>query len=405
VPTPSPAPSAAPVTGLGDRWVEARAPAKPAGRPTGQIESVTAWGHGFVAVGRGCHFGRREFCEAIVWTSGNGRVWTRAPRQRALDPGFSIPTSGPEMGMFDVAAGGPGMVAIGYTSRPDLQATAWFSRDGVTWHRRRLGAANSARVNAVAWTGERFVIVGEDRSDLRSWRDLATATARAAVWTSTDGLTWTRVRHTRALDAGGFVDTLEDPITGGMRDVVAGGDGLVAVGSRCRSEPATCRPAAWTSPDGRTWRRVRDLPDGGGGVLKAVSLGGSAGTARYVAVGARSCGSTPTIEVSTCSALVLTSRDGRTWSRRPFEQAGDLRTVTWIGDRFYATAPDGPMTLWTSGGGARWGPADLRGGPDLAAQGQVMAWHLAATGRRAVLIGIPLERRSSRAWLSVGERR
>lgn len=410
-PTPTPARTAKPkpaatprptraVDPPGDVWTGAREPARPAGHPAGQIEAVAPWGKGFVAVGRGCSFNPRAFCDAIVWTSRTGRSWTRVAPQKALNPGFSIPLSGPEIGMFDVATGRPGIVAIGYSARPDLQATAWFSRDGITWKRRWIGSPYSSRVNAVTWTGSRFVIVGEDRSDLRDWRDLGTATARAAVWTSRDGLTWTRVRHTRSLNAGGFVDTMEDPITGGMRDVVSSRQGLVAVGSVCRSRTGLCFPAVWRSSNGLRWTRVRDLP-AVGGVLKAVARAGAAGGGGYVAVGRRSCGSRAPIEVGDCTALVLTSPDGVTWKRRTFRQDGDLRTITWVGDRFFATAPDGPVSVWTSRTGSRWRVADVQGGPSVRTGNEYAAWHFAATARRAAWLGTPPGRHAPRAWVSV----
>ena len=55
---------------------------------------------------------------------------------------------------------------------------------------------------------------------------------RAAVWTSVDGITWTRVPHDEAL----FGDTT-------MSSVTAGGPGLVAVGE---SEEGTVVWAAAT---------------------------------------------------------------------------------------------------------------------------------------------------------------
>ena len=405
-PPPAPTPTATqrsePVstpTPPGSAWHGAREPAVPRGHPAGWIESAAPWGKGFVAVGRGCRYEGRQFCEAIVWTTANARRWTRTPAQRPLDLGFAIPLSGPEVGMFDVAAGRPGLVAVGYTARDGMQATAWFSRDGVTWKRRWIGSPNVSRVRAVAWTGTRFVIVGEDRSDLRDWRDLGTAKVRAAVWTSRDGLTWTRVRHTRSLRAGGFVDTSEDPITGGMRDVVAGPDGLVAVGSVCRSATGTCSAAAWASADGRRWSRVAGMP-AVGGVLESVARARDG--SGYVATGRRSCGKRAPIELPSCTALVATSPDGVTWTRRVFPQGSDMRTVTWVGDRYVGTTPDGPVLVWTSRRGAAWVRADVEGGPAVVAGDTVVQWHFAATARRAVWVGTPAQRSAPRAWFSVG---
>jgi hypothetical protein len=64
------------------------------------------------------------------------------------------------------------------------------------------------------------------------------------VWTSMDGLTWSRVPHDESV-FGGDGDQ-------GMFDVVVGGPGLVAVGENDLGAPV------WTSVDGITWARVPD---------------------------------------------------------------------------------------------------------------------------------------------------
>ena len=121
-----------------------------------------------------------------------------------------------------------------------MAATIWFSSDnGASWERAKIGDVGSTRVNAIAWDGRQFVMVGEDRSQWDGTLDgMDKASARAAVWTSTDGYSFTRVPHSAILDVGEFIDTMEDPSTGGMNDVVAGPAGLVAVGSVCTAEPA-----------------------------------------------------------------------------------------------------------------------------------------------------------------------
>ena len=222
-PDASPAPTTSSAPGpepsLGEVW----APASMAvveGRPVGRIEAVTAGGPGFVAVGRGC---LDDACELVVWTSTDGNAWQRLPASEALDTDMLIPTSGPELGMFDVAAGGPGVVAVGYAARPDMEATAWFSPDGVTWERFTLGDADSIRIHAVTWDGRQFVAVGEDRGSgtarSRAWRRPAPAPRHGPRPTAAHG---PKFRTRQSLDAGSFKDTMEDPSTGGMADVVAG---------------------------------------------------------------------------------------------------------------------------------------------------------------------------------------
>ena len=377
---------------LGRTWVQAKVPAV-VDRPIGRIEAVTAGGPGFVAVGRGC-IGEAPTCEAIVWTSADGRAWTRAPASDATDIGAYLATTGPAIGMFDVAAGTPGIVAIGYAARPDLQATVWFSADGTSWERIPLGleppaaspgGLNGARVNAVTWDGGQFVIVGEDRSDWKGFgSSLTTAKARAAAWTSPDGRSWTRVPHAPVFEVGGFIDTTEDPSTGGMADVMAGPDGLVAVGSVCNTKAsAGCQPAVWTSPDGTSWTRLKDVPAMSGG-LRALAT--SDARTAFVAVGA---------------ATVLTSRDGLTWVQQPVEPPNDFQGVTWIGDRFFATVLGGPETVWTSEDGSAWIPASVQGGPAADARDATALWHFAARPDVAVWLGLPTESADPAAWVSV----
>ena len=386
--TPSPEP-------VGRSWVEASVPIL-ADRPVGLMEAVTAGGPGFVAVGRGCNVVRDPIsCEAVVWTTADGRAWTRAPASDATNIGAYIPTSGPEVGMFDVAAGPPGIVAIGYAARPTLQATTWFSTDGTSWERIPIAGADLARVSAVTWTGGRFVIVGEARPVIQDAAAIATARAHAAVWTSEDGRTWTRVPHAPVFEVGGFIDTMEDPASGGMRDVVAGPGGLVAVGSVCTSTPAGCLPAAWTSSDGISWVRVTGMPSVPG-LLKAVTASG----AGYVAVGAQTCNSSPVAIRQPCPALVLTSQDGLAWVQQPFAQAGDLRTVTVVGGRLLATAPDGPAILWGSDDGSAWAAVTPPSGPTTHAPGTIFAGHLAATPQVAVWLGQAGDPPEPDAWVS-----
>lgn len=409
---PSADPSAEPTAGpTADpalfTWSHATLPIL-ADRPIGAIEAVTAGGPGYVAVGRGC-FGQDETgrCEAVVLTSADGQSWTRTAASDATDTGFYLGTSGPEIGMFDVAAGDPGIVAIGYAARPNLQSTIWFSVDGSAWERIPLGLDGSGstaasadrfavRVHAVTWDGRSFVAVGEDRTEAGgSVEQMLAGTARAAVWTSLDGRTWTRVPHAPVFDVGRFIDTMEDPASGGMRDVMAGPAGLVAIGSVCTSAPVGCEPAAWISPDGTAWERVDGMP-AISGILKAIARS----DAGYVAVGARLCDSSPVAIPYGCPALVLTSSDGRAWVQQPFDQSGDVRTVTRIGSRFVATTPDGPETVWMSDDGSAWVAVEPPGGSATDDGGLIFELHFAATADSAVCLGPSANGDEPAAWVS-----
>jgi hypothetical protein len=387
--TPTASPGGSPVASggepLGTSWSAARMPVV-VGRPIGRIEAVTAGGPGFVAVGRGC---QDDACELPVWTSTDGTAWQRVPVSDALRTEMVTPTSGPELGMFDVAGGGPGVVAVGYAAHPKMEAMAWFSPDGVTWERFALGAAGSTRVNAVTWDGRQFVVVGEDRSEWDgSLKNMAKATARAAVWTSPDGRTWTRAPHTTALDVGDFIDTMEDPSTGGMNDVVAGPAGLVAVGSVCTADPRGCKPMAWTSTDGTSWERAAAMQAAGDQADISVPLNGvAASDAGYVAVG---------------DNFVLASIDGRAWERTA--QIGPLGDVTTIGKRYFATGSGdtGNETWAMPWDGVNWDTVTV-GDPLPNTIYNPAEWHFAATQDVAVAVGPAVGTGDPTAMVSVAK--
>ena len=91
-------------------------------------------------------------------------------------------------------------------------------------------------MNAVTVGGPGLVAVG-----------YAESYSNAAVWVSTDGFTWSRIPHDEEVFGGDGNQVIHD--------VVAGGPGLVAVGT-----DASSGAAVWTSPDGITWTRVPHDP-------------------------------------------------------------------------------------------------------------------------------------------------
>jgi hypothetical protein len=83
--------------------------------------------------------------------------------------------------MLSVVAGGPGLVAVGHdSSGGDNAAAVWTSADGLVWSRvphdeAVFGGPNSMRMNSVVVGGPGLVAVG--------WRDSGSLTD-AAVWMS-----------------------------------------------------------------------------------------------------------------------------------------------------------------------------------------------------------------------------
>lgn len=123
----------------------------------------------YVAVGATDRF------RASIWNSDDGVTWTEVGAFD--DPEF--------IGLADVAAGPYGMVAVGSRhGGDDSQALVLHSDDGLSWTDVSLdGTAFPVMTSArhVEVSGEdRFVVAGSDLS----------ADSRAALWTSSNGVTW-----------------------------------------------------------------------------------------------------------------------------------------------------------------------------------------------------------------------
>lgn len=269
-----------------------------------------------------------------VWRSEDGIGWERVPADAVLTGEDDF------LWMTDVAARGSTLVAVGvayqYTeplavyrygdcrdgfppAKPvelDLDAAVWTSIDGRVWTRVEppgsvFGGDDAwQRMYAVAPAGPGFVAVGQEGFDfigVDEWTPLECNNPEgtshvmdnvAAVWTSPDGETWTRVATTPELEhtSGNWAT---------MFDVVAGGPGVVAVGIDAgRTEPA----AVWTSPDGSTWQRMHQPPGlGNSSLMDAVA---ATDDGRLVAAGGMDV------------AGVWSSLDGgTTWVRQPDEEA------------------------------------------------------------------------------------
>jgi hypothetical protein len=166
----------------------------------------------------------------------------------------------------------------------------------------------------------------------------ALARETAAVWTSPDGVAWTRVPDSPAF-AGSHILGL-----------AVGSAGLVAVGT---IQDEVRGPAvAWSSADGQHWRRSSS-PALAAGVMRAVARGGPG----FVAVG---------LSAADDRATAWTSTDGSAWEAVPDSDAfhsytlpvrmvsvtevdGLLVAVGWKSD-----AGNGSAVAWVSQGGRAW---------------------------------------------------
>jgi hypothetical protein len=245
--------------------------------------------------------------------------WLRVPHDEAVFGGDD------DQAIHSVTVGGPGFVAVGDTgvraSSGDRDAAVWTSPDGITWSRvpdndAVFGGDGAQVMESVTVGGPGLVAVG-----LR-FDEPGSPGLRPAVWTSSDGVAWTPAPFDRD-DFGG-----DD---GWMHSVTAGGPGLVAAGSDRWSA------AVWTSPDGITWSRVPHDPEvfgigldarddwGFQTEMRSVTVGGpglvAVGSSTTGAGSESSDGITFTHHPGSGSAVVWTSPDGMTWTRIPHDEA------------------------------------------------------------------------------------
>ena len=197
------------------------------------IVAVTSGGPGLVAVG---FDGTNDDIDAAVWTSADGISWLRTQADERVfgGEGFQL--------MASVTVAGGGLIAVGsHESRGGFDAAVWISGDGMKWSRVPpdevvLGGDGFQSMASVTAGGSGAVAVGSEVT--RNDED-------AAVWTSADGFVWTRVRDEVVLGGDGFQS---------MASVTVGGPGLVAVGYERMGGDLDA--AVWTSVDGLTWSRV-----------------------------------------------------------------------------------------------------------------------------------------------------
>ena len=227
------------------------------------MNSVVVGGPGLVAVGS-------DGSAAAVWTSVDGISWSRVPHDEAIFGGVE------DQVMNSVVVGGPGLVAVGSAVWTSVDGHAWSP---VPENAQVFGGEGDQMALSVTAGGPGLVAVGLDRpaaDDEDVFR--GTVESSAAVWTSVDGITWHRVAHDQAVfgsDTGAGVG-MNSVIVGGPGLVAVGGVGAPPDESWriVRSEALV-----WTSIDGVTWSRGTSVGDAidlgaGGAVMSGVTTGG-----------------------------------------------------------------------------------------------------------------------------------
>ena len=198
-----------------------------------QLTDVVWTGARFVAAGTVSTF------DPVFVDSIDGRTWHV---QRNMNATVRV------QGM---AVGPNGVIAV---ELEGSDARSWVSRDGLSWTAAPItralqpGLRRGIRMNGVAWTGTAWLAVGEEDTDCDYECDSASSD-RANVWSSVDGLDWTRAPEGASL------------ARSAMNDVTRGGPRFVAVGAapnRAATTQVAQHAVVWTSIDGRTWSRAPD---------------------------------------------------------------------------------------------------------------------------------------------------
>lgn len=138
--------------------------------------------------------------------------------------------------LTSIAAGAHGLVAVGYDI-PAFQPFVLRSRDGSEWsHVETAGLDVSAELDDVAVTDRGIVAVGT----LRTAEDPSHGGFIPVVFTSTDGVTWTRAATPSTAE-------------GTLHSLAATTEGLIATGR-------AGGPITWTSENGEVWVAGEPVP-------------------------------------------------------------------------------------------------------------------------------------------------
>jgi hypothetical protein len=352
----------------------------------GWVTSVVVGGPGVVAVGATSEW---PFTDAAVWTSPDGRTWSRVVAGAGVfgDDSESGDVEGSQI-ILDVGAGRVGIVAVGADGKAgDYDAAVWVSVNGEEWERvphdeAIFGGSGSQVANAVVHFEDAVVVVGE-------------SAGKAQAWISYDGREWARASFV------GAPGDDETELTA-MSDVAFWEGGLVAVGSAGSGSG----PAVWLSGDGITWNRLPEYEGAGSsGVEDGETVDGP-----MTLVAAREAGLVA-IGKSTAGPTVWTSVDGFEWHILdatfidvPTATRASIGEVVWDGDHLIASggyeAKDPGWcpcvaVIWVStDGGRTWHVGDEQAvGLDAAGVSDTQletppgATHLTRYGSQYVVVG------------------
>ncbi|HEV8697397.1 MAG TPA: hypothetical protein VGQ89_06880 [Candidatus Limnocylindrales bacterium] len=192
-----------------------------------RVDGIVAGGPGLIGWGRMQQQGRNQFNDVgAIYLSADGIGWTAVPIVDGV--------SRRDVSEFHLVADGPAgiLVAGGVCCTDEERPALWRSAAGAPWQRLPWPDAFGQRpeILSLAANASGYVAGG-------------TSASSAALWSSPDGVAWTRVDDPAAgLDEGG------------ISDIERTADGLVAVG--WQDVDGTSDGAVWTSTTGAEWRRL-----------------------------------------------------------------------------------------------------------------------------------------------------
>lgn len=332
------------------------------------LQAAAATADRIVVVGGSACAADGSACHGGIWTLSSDGALEPVPDASNLDVGDVHPSSGPVPGLFDIAAGPNGFVALGYAagSGEPIQGALWRSNDGIAWERVDVGPLlDRSRPEMIVAGGPGYVIVGEaDELDA----------PRAAVWSSADGHAWVRAPEQDSFDIGGYINTGETPGSGGMRAVTARGSELMAVGLWCAGgAPGPCRTVIWRSDDASGWTRHEPLNIPASGGIAAVAANGE----RFVAVGGN-------FEPS--DAFSVTSSDGVAFLTTPHPTIPRFESVVAMPNGFLAlTSAAARLGVWTSPDGVEWDA--IEGVPQPAGATVLRELDVTVAGDQLIIVG------------------
>jgi hypothetical protein len=321
-------------SGDGRAWT--RQPNVAAFGPKDRVNGLIGTKSGFIAVGANSANGDFKDAAPVVWLSPNGRSWERRAGNQ-----LNMSARGGALSLVNVAVNGDLVIAQGIRvknpakDRPDAHAVVWRSADGGrTWQETPIPAPKGTAGLNVAATPSGFLAAREvhDKSG-----------DHAVTFVSADGASWEK---TGELRFSGYVR---------VSRLSASSQGVAALVA------ADQRYVVMRSADGKTWRNSGTVPLGAGRTVQQFALA----TNQTIVVGRDRAGQNDAdalLAVRTAQGAEVPVDLSRVAGAQQNDQ--DVRALAvGAGGKVAAVgSSNGAGAVWTSTDGAAWNRATSAGG-------------------------------------------